>query len=514
MQRSPRMNVIGNVVRAACLAAVLAPAAQAGAGGAPWPDPYWQVASPESEGLDSAKLADAVRAICERQIPVHAILIVRNGRQVLDATFFPFRREEAHDIASCTKSVTSTLIGAAIDRGDLSGVDQPVLPVFGGHAPANPDGRKDRIRLEDLLSMRSGLDCHSDHSEITLRQMMASPHWVPFMLDLPMAADPGSTWVYCSGGMHVLSGVISRVEGRSAFEFAGQVLFGPLGIRTAAWRSDPDGVSTGWGDLELQPRDMAKLGYLWLHGGEWDGRRIVGSEYMRQATLPLTVVDGSSEYGFGFWVSSRRQPPSYAARGRGGQQISVIPGKALVAAVAGGGYNQGELDALLGPALHDGVLPPNPAGEARLQSALAEAVLPQAPSAAPAPPQLAGRLSGRTFRLTPAPFGISALTFRFDRPGQAEVTVEETNGRRTSHPIGLDGVPRLSPNPDAPGHAEALRGEWTAPGTFHLDIDLVAKINRYDLTLTFQGDALAGEAAERTGLGSAEFTGSADPAGK
>jgi hypothetical protein len=379
---------------------------------------------------------------------------------------------------------------------------------------AHPDPRKDRIRLADLLSMRSGLDCHSDHSELTLQQMKASPHWISFMLDLPMVADPGTHWVYCSGGMHLLSGVISQVEGRNELAFAREVLFAPLGIRTAVWPSDADGVSTGWGNLELLPRDMAKLGYLWLHHGAWNGRQILSAEYLRQATLPLAVANDHAEYGLGFWVYSHRDPPMYEALGRGGQRISVTPEKNLIVVLTGGGFEPDDVGALLAPAMRDNPLPPNPAGEARLRSALAEVA--RAPIAEPPVglPDLAYRISGRTYRLSPSPFGTAALTFHFDRPNQAEVTVEETNGRRTSRPIGLDGVLRLSPNPDFPGHAEALRGEWETADTFRLDAELVAKINRFAVTLTFQGDTLTGDMAEQTGLGDVAFTGTADPAGK
>ncbi len=328
----------------------------------PWPDPDWPSATSEAEGLDSDRLADGIRAIRQRQIRVHNVLIVRDGRLVLDATFYPFRPDETHDLASCTKSVTSTLIGAAITRGDLRGVDQPVLPIFTGRPIAHPDARKDLIRLADLLSMRSGLECDPDPAELTLQQMMASPHWVPFMLDLPMAAEPGTHWVYCSGGFHLLSGVISRVEGRSSLEFAKEVLFKPLGIAKAAWASDPDGVSTGWGNLELRPRDAAKLGYLWLNLGAWNGRQILSADYIRQATSPLAVANAYSEYGLGFWVNSHHEPPTYEAVGRGGQRITVSPHQHLVVVLTGGGIDPDDIGALLGPPFTTARCQPIPVG--------------------------------------------------------------------------------------------------------------------------------------------------------
>ncbi len=213
--------------------------------------------------MDSEVLAQAFDYVRQNQIPIHSLLIVRNGYVVLDAYFYPFQEGLVHDGASMTKSITSTLIGIAIGEHKLSSVRQGVLSLFPGRNIANRDERKGRMAVEDLLTMTSGLDCHVDHGEITLREMMQSKDWVQFMLDLPMLAGPGSKFEYCSGGMHLLSGIISQSTGTSALEFARRELFQPMGIDDVIWPSDPQGVSFGWGDLHLQPRDMAKIGYLW-----------------------------------------------------------------------------------------------------------------------------------------------------------------------------------------------------------------------------------------------------------
>ncbi len=149
----------------------------------------------------------------------------------------------------------------------------------------------------------------------------------------------------------------------------------------------------------------------------------------------------------------------------------------------------------------------------KLMQTLADIARPPVAVPPAAMPERAKTISGRTYRLSPQPFGIAALRFDFRGPNDAAVIVEETNGRRTSLPIGLDGIPRLSPNPDAPEHLEALQGKWKTPDTFVLYTDQVAKINSYETTLTFQSDALTGEMSERTGLGQAAFKGRADPSG-
>src|SRR5208283_5710690 len=157
-----------------------------------WPTREWRSSTPEAQGMDSEVLAQAFDYVRQNQIPIHSLLIVRNGYVVLDAYFYPFQEGLVHDGASMTKSITSTLIGIAIGEHKISSVRQPVLSLFPGRNIHNRDQRKDRINIEHLLTMTSGLDCHFDHGEITLKEMMQSSGWVQFMLDLPMAAEPGS----------------------------------------------------------------------------------------------------------------------------------------------------------------------------------------------------------------------------------------------------------------------------------------------------------------------------------
>lgn len=142
-----------------------------------WPTHSWRTSSPETQGFDSEALASALRTIREGNIPIHSLLLIeRNGYVILDTYFFPFREREKHDLASATKSITSTLIGIAIGDGRLAGVEQPVLSVFSDRSVSYRDARKERMTISDLLTMRSGLDCRFDHGELTLNQMRASCH--------------------------------------------------------------------------------------------------------------------------------------------------------------------------------------------------------------------------------------------------------------------------------------------------------------------------------------------------
>ena len=317
-----------------------------------WPTQGWRRSSAEAQGMDSNVLAEAFDEIRRRQVAIHSLTIVRHGHLVLDAYFWPFEDNLLHDMASVTKSVTSTLVGVAIGQRKVNGVTRRVTEVLGEPTRAEPDSRKKRMTVEHLLTMTSGLDCHPDQGEITLARMRESPDWVEFMLDLPMAAEPGSVFEYCSGGMHLLSGIITKATGMSALDFARRTLFAPLGIGDSAWPSDAQGMSHGWGDLHLQPRDMAKIGYLWLHGGQWEDRQLVPVDWMR-AAVQVHAHAGPTQGRIRLRPldPSRPQPADLRRTGRGGQRISVVPAKDLVVVFTGGEFELGDIGQFIGRAI-------------------------------------------------------------------------------------------------------------------------------------------------------------------
>ena len=468
-----------------------------------WPTNGWRSSAPEAQGMDSEVLAQAFDYVRLHEIPIHSLLIVRNGYVVLDAYFYPFQEGQVHDGASMTKSITSTLIGIAIGEHKLSSVRQPVLPLFPGRNIHNRDQQKDRITIEHLLTMTSGLDCHFDHGEITLKEMMQSSGWVQYMLDLPMAAEPGSKFEYCSGGMHLLSGIISQATGSSALEFARRELFQPLGIEDVIWPSDPQGVNDGWGDLHLRPRDMAKIGYLWLNQGRWEGRQIIPREWMQTATQAHSHPNfGSGEYGYGFWVYPKRNPPEYEALGRGSQRINITPGKNVIVVITGGEFEPGDVGKFIGESIksNQGLLE-SQAGAARLASVVSAAVRP----AVPATP-MSKVISGRKYIVEANPFGLKSLSLTFSGHNEAVVHLGFADGRLEQRPLALDGIPRLSPGGRF-GLPVALQGWWESNNTFVFDYDEVANINCYTFRLTFVHDDVGIELSEKTGLVETTFQG-------
>ena len=301
--------------------------------------------------------------------------------------------------------------------------------------------------------------------EPTLREMRRTADWVQFMLDRPMIGAPGTVPEYCSGGMHLLSGVVSQASGTSALEYARRRLLQPLGIQRVAWPADDRGVTHGWGNLHLDPVDMAKIGYLWLHGGRWKDRQIVPEAWMRAAGRPQRHVL-TGDYGYGLWVHPNRDPLVFEAVGRGGQRITVLPSKRMVLAITGGAFEPGDIGEFIVKAMRsDSALPTNPAATRRLQAAvIAAAMAPSASRAAPLP-AIARDISGRHYILDDNPIGWRALTFRFSGSSTAKARVEFIDNRVEERPMGLDGVPRLSRNGRF-GLPVAMQGSWNDDSTF------------------------------------------------
>ncbi len=341
-----------------------------------WPTHGWRSSTPEAQGINSRVLADALNAIRARHIPANSLLIERHGSIVLDASFYPYDPDRPHEVFSVTKSVTSSLVGIAVADGRLASLNVPVSTVLPDQVPA--DTNKSRITLADLLSMTSGLDCSNSQGMSFLEMMERSPHWVSYALERPEVAEPGTRFGYCAGNMHVVSAVLSRVTGQSAADYARARLFGPLGITEVSWPKDADGISHGFADLQLAPRDMAKLGYLWLHHGVWEGKQIIPAAYLADALSPHATVEPGVQYGYGMWLYSGRGhaggPPDFEANGVGGQRIAVIPSQDMVEVITGQGLDANEVASLVSDAVKsDAALPEDSQEFGRLETDVAEA---------------------------------------------------------------------------------------------------------------------------------------------
>lgn len=294
-----------------------------------WPTQGWPTAAPEAQGMDSRVLAAMLKTIQDQNSAIDSVTVIRNGSLILDAAIYPYDTNTKHIIHSCTKSIVSILIGITIDQGYIEDVQTPVLEFFSDRRVDNLDANKERMTLENLLTMTTGLNCRDSYlyNWGGLNEMRRKEDWIQHILDLPMANTPGSYFEYCNGSSFLLSAIISETTGTSALEFAENSLFDRLGISDVTWPSNSQGINIGWGELRMLPHDMAKIGYLYLKGGEWDGEQIVPSSWVDMSTrshTPATLEDG---YGYQWWVDDSGY---YLALGYRGQFIFVVPEKDMV----------------------------------------------------------------------------------------------------------------------------------------------------------------------------------------
>jgi CubicO group peptidase (beta-lactamase class C family) len=454
-----------------------------------WPTDGWRTSTPEAQGMDAQLLANMLAVIREEKPNLHSVVVIRHGYIVAEAYPLPYAPEVLHDQRSITKSNIGTLIGIAIAEGDIAGVDQPLLSFFPDRTIAHRDEQKEAITLEHMLSMSSGLDGSDDH----LLSMIQSADWVQFMLDRPMIHAPGSTFEYSSGGSHVLSAILSNATGQDTEAYAREKLYGPLGITDFRWERDWKGQSDGGFGLWMRPRDMAKLGYLYLHQGAWDGHQIVPAAWVEAATH---AHGPNANYGYQWWLNWDKTPGSFAAGGYGAQQINVIPALDLIVVFTAGLENDAILSRLLNDYIYPAVksdepLPDNAEAQAKL-AAEVEALAHPTPDPVPPLPALARTISGQPYHFDFTPFysdwtqiGWDTLTLSFEEGASEATALLGLNGQTTTIPIGLDGVLRLS-------DTGALRGTWKTERQFEIEMYGLGMPVHWSYTLTFSdsGDTM------------------------
>jgi CubicO group peptidase (beta-lactamase class C family) len=282
------------------------------------------VSTPEAQGMDSTVLSRTMRGIGADGKGLHSVLVVRNGCLVIEAYRPPYRRDQKHYLNSATKSILSALVGIAIHDGTVH-EDDFVSAYLPDHVRADGDPRTGRIRIRHLLTMSSGISWPQSASENTSDQMGHSTDWVRFILDRPMAAEPGSVTNYSNGDSHVLSAVLERATGKTALDFARTRLFQPLGIEDVAWDADPQGRSIGSAALQMRPVDMAKVGALYMRGGEFETRPILDPEWVSKSwtgQVKMPTRGGTADYGYYWWLYPERR--IFEAWGGAGQRISVL----------------------------------------------------------------------------------------------------------------------------------------------------------------------------------------------
>jgi CubicO group peptidase (beta-lactamase class C family) len=279
------------------------------------------------QATPNAALQSAVAAAAE--LPrLRSLLVSHRGAMVLERYFQGARAGQGANIKSAAKSVISALVGVAIVRGLIKSVDEPIAQFFPQLAKES-DRRKRLITIEDLLSMRSGLESTSGRN---YGAWVTSRNWVGYLLNRPVVVEPGTKVEYSTGSSHLLSAILTKVSGMSTWRFAQEQLAKPLGFTLARWPQDPQGIFFGGNEMLMTPRQMVAFGALYLNRGRVGERQLLPASWIDRSFVPRgrSRWGNDREYGYGWWIRELGGRNTYYAWGYGGQFIFVVPDLALV----------------------------------------------------------------------------------------------------------------------------------------------------------------------------------------
>ena len=326
----------------------------------------WRVASLSDQGFDPQLIQNMMDRVVSGRFPgIDSVTIVRNDALLLywfaDRDLDQFDRwinnrdNEKHILHSTSKSFTSALIGIAIDQGFIASTDVSFYSLFDYPAYANWDPRKDDMTLEDALTMRLGLEWDEwtypytspNNDLVALNTYHAD--WAKALLDLPMVADPGSSFTYNTAATNAIGQAIEKATGTPLADFANANLFYPMQITDAEWARSPTGLPIGGSGLYLRPRDLAKFGQLYLDNGAWQGQQLISADWIADTVVPRVDLSSwatySNAYGYQWWLAQLPygfQPvETWVTSGYGGQYLFVVPSLDLVVAFTGHNYEPG-----------------------------------------------------------------------------------------------------------------------------------------------------------------------------
>lgn len=289
-----------------------------------------------ASGLSSPALAQAdpwadVVVAARALSPLQSILVARNGEMVLAEAVRGAGLDELANVKSVSKSLVALLLGAAIDRGVVPSVAATLGEVAPQLIPPGADSRVAALTLEDLVTLRAGLERTSGES---YGAWVSSPDWVADALGRPFVDEPGRGMLYSTGSFHVLGAALAEASGETLLTLARDWLGRPLGIEIAPWTRAPEGYYLGGNEMALTPRAMLRVGEMLRQGGVWDGGQVISSAWIEASVRPVSMSRHSGlSYGYGWFLGTTSAGPMALAQGYGGQIIAATPGGAMAVAI-------------------------------------------------------------------------------------------------------------------------------------------------------------------------------------
>lgn len=456
--------------------------------------------TPEAEGVESAGINAFLDSVMSNSHELHSFMFLRHGKVIAEGWWNPYRPDLRHTLYSTSKSFTSTAVGFAVSENRLSLSDR-VISFFPDELSDSVSSNLAEMKISDLLMMSAGQP-YDPTGEITT----SGNEWVKAFLKMPVDYLPGSRFLYNSMATYMLSAIVQKVTGEKVIDYLTPRLFVPLGISGMDWEVSPEGINTGGWGLRLRTEDMARFGQMLLHKGEWNGREVVPSEWVEEATTykinqnpdaPDSVraqSDWLQGYCYQFW---RCRHNAFRGDGAFGQYIIVMPEKDAVVAITSETNNmQDEInmvwDCLL-PAMKEEALPADSEASARLTERLAALALPVPPSV-PAP-AIAKEISGKRYLLEENVSGIKSLEFSFS--GDTCTVMMETadstyripfgNGRWVESTTGKDGPDLIRRRGALTSFLTAGAYTWSDDGMLDLVLRYIESPHHIEMKCRFDG---------------------------
>jgi CubicO group peptidase (beta-lactamase class C family) len=305
---------------------------------APGPGDDWKISTPGEQGLDPELVAELFRNAVELQT-LYGLLVIKNGHLIAEGYFNGGSVEQKPYLASATKSITSALVGIALDQGCLSNLDQKMIDFFPEFSDQITDPRKEKITVRDLLQMRSGY-VWEERTQYMESFFTSGGYWLPFIPEFPLSNDPGTEFGYSNLTSHILGVIVARECDPDLKSFAQEHLFSPLNAEVGDWSQDADGYYYGSHGISLSARDRAKFGLLYLDNGEYEGKQIISTDWINDSLQSYSSninISGwipgitgrygyyrSLGYGYQWWSAKTGRHHFYYANGHGGNQIVLL----------------------------------------------------------------------------------------------------------------------------------------------------------------------------------------------
>lgn len=445
---------------------------------------------PENHGFDSKILSELVKDAKDEKI--NSVLILRNNITILEANFYPQKAEYLHDVASITKSITSLLVGIAIDKGYIKSVDQKIIDIFPEKSSLFNSELKKEITLKHLLTMSSGICSNFSQGENMRDTLKIKNLPLEEILSYSLSSKPGEKFTYCSPGVQLLSIIIQKSSGMTMEMFAKKYLFQPLNIQEFKFGTDKNGFTNASGDIFLTAKDLAKIGQLILDKGKFNNSQVVSKNWIQESTSSKIARSNKESYGYLWWLR-KDLGGLIEAQGRGGQRLIILPEKKLVIVMYGTGFNPGKIGGYIVKALKsDEPIKQNIENYMLLKKEIEKIKNPEKEEEHVLISTMANQLCNNTYKFEKNNIGFDYFTICAQNSNTAYInlgldikTSNEIGDRKVR--LGLNGKYVIS-NATRFKTPMAAKAKWIDNNTIVIDYNEFSNAHKYEFTVKFKGN--------------------------